>query len=494
MPIDHQPLSTARKPREKRRPRIKPLSVLPVFFNLTERPVLLAGGSQDALWKADLIKAAGASLTVVADDFCEEFVDFLHANSQVKAVDRCWQPSDFDGAAIAIGAFDCTAVAACFADIAHHKGVVVNTVDKPKSCDFQFGSIVNRSPAVVAISTDGAAPILGQAIRRRIETLLPETLQAFAEKAKSIRSRVAAEFTDRTARLQFWRDFSEAAFQKADPEATLETLFGDKESVPQQKGGHVSLVGAGPGAADLLTLRAVQTLQSADVILFDDLVSTEVLELARREARRFTVGKRGGRDSCRQEDITNMMIKFAQKGQHVVRLKSGDPMVFGRAGEEIEKLEALGIAVSVVPGITAAVAAASSTKTSLTHRDQAQGVKFITAHSKKGCLPDLDWRASADPATSLMIYMGASTAPALASKLLDHGLLAQTPVMIAKAVSRPEEDIQYVTLKDLQSLEINREQPVLIGIGMVFQAAYAKSHAPMIDAEFGSKLSTLAAL
>ncbi len=239
----------------------------------------------------------------------------------------------------------------------------------------------------------------------------------------------------------------------------------------RSKGGRVTLVGAGPGAADLLTLRALKALQTADVILFDDLVSNEVLELARREAKKFTVGKRGGRASCRQDDINTMMVRFARQGKHVVRLKSGDPMIFGRGGEEMEQLRAAGISFDVVPGITAANAAAATTKTSLTHRDCAQGVKFITAHSRHGELPDLDWRACADSATTLMIYMGARTAPALARKLLTHGMAANTPAVIMTALSRPEERIETTTLAALQQHPIASEHPVLLGIGATFALA-----------------------
>jgi len=240
--------------------------------------------------------------------------------------------------------------------------------------------------------------------------------------------------------------------------------------------GRVSLVGAGPGDAELLTVKALRTLQLADVVLVDDLVSDDILHLARREAKRFTVGKRGGRASCRQDDINALMLMWAKAGKHVVRLKSGDPMIFGRAGEEIAQLEKHDIPVTIIPGITAASAAAASAKISLTHRHAAQGVKFITAHSKQGCLPDLDWRACADTATSLIIYMGARTAPQLAEKLLAHGMPPTLPVMICSAISRADEDMRFTTLTALQRLAINRDQPVLIAIGNMFQERAAQTH------------------
>jgi uroporphyrin-III C-methyltransferase/precorrin-2 dehydrogenase/sirohydrochlorin ferrochelatase len=235
--------------------------------------------------------------------------------------------------------------------------------------------------------------------------------------------------------------------------------------------GRVTLVGAGPGDAELLTLKAVRALQSADVILFDDLVSDEVLELARREAKRMLVGKRGKRESCSQADINDLMVKLARQGKHVVRLKSGDPMIFGRAGEEITELAKHGIVVDVVPGITAALAAAAALGVSLTHRDHAHSVRFVTGHARNGELPiDIDWRGLADPATTLMFYMGGRTAPAIAKNLIAAGLPAVTPVVVAAGVSRKEETRWYGDLLEMSHgiSPIDHDQPVLIGIGRTF--------------------------
>ncbi len=247
--------------------------------------------------------------------------------------------------------------------------------------------------------------------------------------------------------------------------------MGELAGDASQTKGRITLVGAGPGDAELLTLKAVRALQSADVILFDDLVSEEVLELARREAKRMLVGKRGGRESCRQEDINALMVSLARQGRHVVRLKSGDPMIFGRAGEEIAEIERHGIPVAVVPGITAALAAASRLGVSLTHRDLAQSVRFITGHSRQGDLPtDVDWRGLASPDTTLMFYMGGRTAGRIASRLMAEGLSASTPVVVLAAVTRRDERIWQLRLDELASgtEAIPRDLPVLIGIGSVF--------------------------
>ena len=273
-------------------------------------------------------------------------------------------------------------------------------------------------------------------------------------------------------RRALWERFIGHTFGKAPyDKAVLSRLIKKPGSTPQRARGRVTLVGAGPGDPELLTLKAVRALRSADVILFDDLVSDGVLELARRKAKRMLVGKRGGRQSCRQDDINDLMIKLARQGKHVVRLKSGDPMIFGRAGEEIERLEAEGLAVSVVPGISSGLALAAELGVSLTHRDRAHSVRFVTGHSRAGKLPgDLDWQGLADPETTLIFYMGGRTAPLIADRLIREGLGEATPVVIATSVSREEGCRVYATLGELrQSEALHTGGPVLIGIGGVFK-------------------------
>jgi uroporphyrin-III C-methyltransferase/precorrin-2 dehydrogenase/sirohydrochlorin ferrochelatase len=246
---------------------------------------------------------------------------------------------------------------------------------------------------------------------------------------------------------------------------------GGTEPADGPRAGHVTFVGAGPGAPELLTLKAVRALQAADVILFDDLVSDEVLELARREAKRILVGKRAGRPSCRQEEINALMVKLAKAGRRVVRLKSGDPTIFGRAGEEIDELRAAGISFEIVPGITAGIAMASALGISLTHRDHAKSVRFVTGHSRAGGLPeDLDWQAIADPSATTIVYMGGRTAQELADRLIARGLSTATPVAVAVAIGRPEQAMRLGRLDQLAALaaEIGGDHPMLIGIGQVF--------------------------
>ncbi len=462
-----------RKPSLVARRRMAPMPVLPVFFDVAGKTALIAGGGEEAAWKAELIAAAGANLRIAAGRPCAALKALARAEPErAILLRRRWRAEDFDGAVLAVGAFDDEAEAEEFASSARARGVPVNTVDKPQTCGFQFGAVVNRGPVVVSVSTGGAAPALGQSIRSRIESLLPESLAGWAEAAGRLRAVIAARIPDRLARAAFWRRFADAAFETAPPD--IDAAIGRMIDANRKPAGKATIVGAGPGAAEHLTLQALRALRAADVILFDDLVSDEALDFARREARRIAVGKRGGRASCRQDDINALMLRLARQGKQVVRLKSGDPMIFGRAGEEIAALEAHGIDVEVVPGVTAALAAAAKLKTSLTHRDHAQGVKFITAHSRHGALPEIDWRAAADPAVTLMIYMGARMAPVFARRLIDEGLSPATPAVVATAVSRPRERFQRLRLADLLLTDLDPADPVLIGVGSVFGAGAAE--------------------
>jgi uroporphyrin-III C-methyltransferase/precorrin-2 dehydrogenase/sirohydrochlorin ferrochelatase len=345
-----------RKPAERRAARIEPLACLPVFFDLRERKVVVAGGDAGAAWKAELAAAAGASVAVFADAFSDEMVEIAEAGGgRILLHRRTAVASDLEGAAIAIADLD-ESEAHAFRTLAGSAGVPVNVVDKPALSDFAFGTIVNRSPVVIGISTGGAAPILGQAIRRRIEILVPESLAGWARAARQVRDAVARRRPGRAACRAFWERFVDLAFSGDDGPPAAQDLdrLVDRVASAETPMGRVTLVGAGPGDAELLTVKAIRTLQRADVILYDDLVSDEVLRLARREARRMMVGKRGRRESCRQEDINAMMLSLARQGRDVVRLKSGDPSIFGRAGEEIAALREAGIPVEIVPGVTAA--------------------------------------------------------------------------------------------------------------------------------------------
>lgn len=467
----------SRKPVEAAPARMGPLAKLPVFLDLDGKRVVVAGGSALAAWKAELLAAAGAHVAVLAAEISAEMATLIERGASAGMITHegeGWTAEALAGAVVALADVQDADEAVAFAVAARAAGAICNVIDKPAYCQFQFGTIVNRSPVVVGISTDGAAPILGQAIRRRIETLLPPSLAAWGRIAKSLRRSVHERVTSWPQRRVFWERFSDRAFGAApDAGATelLDQLVNQLAAADLPTQGAVTLVGAGPGDAELLTLKAVRALQAADVILYDDLVSDDVLELARREAKRMMVGKRGRRESCAQEDINDLMVKLAKQGKQVVRLKSGDPMIFGRAGEEIERLERDGIAVSAVPGITTAAAMAAALGASLTHRDCAHSVRFITGHARSGELPaDLDWKGLADPLTTLIVYMGGRTAATLARRLIEAGLSADTPLVAVASVSRPDAArwASRLGIVALDGLPATLKTPVVLGIGTAF--------------------------
>lgn len=480
MAADTPTMPATRTPQGRAPARMDALATLPVFFKLAGKRAVLAGATEPALWKAELLAAAGADVEIYAPAFSAPF-QTLAAGPPAGTVtlrDRAWDVQDLDGAAVAIGAIDNDEEAGRFAAAARAAGVPVNVIDRPAFCDFQFGAIVNRSPLVVAVSTDGAAPVFGQAIRSRIEAWLPTGFKQWAQIAKRWRKLGAALGPDIAARRQFWERFTDLAIAEAGrppSDADLETLVaaGGASGEALQTTGFVSLVGAGPGDPELLTLRAVRALRSADVILYDDLVTEPVLEFARREARRILVGKKGYGPACKQTEINALMVELAAQGNRVVRLKSGDPMIFGRGGEEMDELAAAGIAYEVVPGISAAQAAAARMRISLTHRDHAKRLQFVTGHSREGRLPvDLDWRALADPRATTAVYMAHRTLSELSDRLINEGLDPATPATALIDVTRSGERILPSTLADLPGVlaKSGITGPCLVVIGNILHA------------------------
>jgi uroporphyrin-III C-methyltransferase / precorrin-2 dehydrogenase / sirohydrochlorin ferrochelatase len=427
--------------------RMGDLATLPVFFKLKGKVALVAGGSAGTAWKAELLAASGAQVRLVWEHPDSEAIRLsTEWPDRVTLHSRALEAADFHGAAIAIGALEDDHEAAKFAATARRLGIPVNVVDKPAFCDFQFGAIVNRSPLVIGISTDGGVPPLGQAVRSMIETLLPAGFAGWAAAAKAWRSRVASVGLDSADRKLFWRRFAAMAMRRpAEPPCPVEreALIAELQcAAAQGQSGHLALVGAGPGDPELLTLKAVRFLREADVILYDDLVNEAVLTFARREARKIQVGKRGGKTSCAQDDITGLAVLLAQEGNRVVRLKGGDPLVFGRADEEIEAARAAGIPVTIVNGVTAGLAAAASLGHSLTRRGVARRLQFVTAHAETGQLPEtLDWQALADPDATTVIYMGRRTMGAYLAKAISAGLPRDIPARFVINASRPNERV-----------------------------------------------------
>jgi uroporphyrin-III C-methyltransferase/precorrin-2 dehydrogenase/sirohydrochlorin ferrochelatase len=465
-------------------PRMEPLARLPLFFGLTGKRAVVAGGSAAAAWKAELLSAAGARVEAFTAEPSEELRSIAAEQSAVVIRARAWQAADLAGAGIAVGAFTDDEEAGAFAKAARAAGVPVNVIDKPAFCDFSFGSIVNRSPLVIGVSTDGAAPVFAQAIRAKLEALIPAGFARWAEAARRWRRAVHTSGLSFAARRRFWQVFTAQAVthpNHAPTAADFDTYMATtREGRAAAESGSVTLVGAGPGDPELLTLRAVRALQSADVILIDDLVASGVLDFARREAKKMLVGKTGYAPSCKQGEINALMISLARSGKRVVRLKGGDPMIFGRAAEEIEACRTAGIAVEVVPGISAAQGAASRLGISLTHRKVSRRVQYVTGHAADGHLPsDINWQSLADPAVTTIIYMPSKTIRELAATAIARGLAADTPTVAVASATRPEQKVISGTIADVADrLEAATPAgPLLVMIGRALADAVSAADA-----------------
>lgn len=479
----------ARQPTETRVSRIAALARLPVFFALQNRRVVIAGGSDAAAWKVELLAATGAKIALYAKELSEELEAIIAARKedQITWHNRPWSIDVFQNAALAILATENDDEARAFRCAAQVAGVPCNVIDRSAFCDFSFGGIVNRSPLIVSISTDGAAPVFGQAVRAKIEAILPQGLQTWAKAAQSWRPSVQKLNLSFANRRAFWERFTAKAM--AEPNATPDATWRDQllatsaDEAQRSERGHVTLVGAGPGDPELLTLKAVRALQSAEIILYDDLVSREVLDFARREAKTMLVGKTGHGPSCKQDDINRLMVSLARDGKRVVRLKSGDPMIFGRATEEINACREANIEMDVIPGITTAQGVASRLRRSLTHRAIARRVQFLTGHDNKGQLPQtLDWSAIADKNATSVVYMPARTIAALMAEARSHGLPATTSAVAVYNATRADERVIEGTVATLPSLmtDCDANGPVIV----LFGEAMANNGATTSDSKF----------
>jgi uroporphyrin-III C-methyltransferase/precorrin-2 dehydrogenase/sirohydrochlorin ferrochelatase len=443
----------------------------PVFLDLRQRPVLLVGAGEVAWRKAVLLRRSGARLRVVATEVSPAF-EALAADGQIDLRQRRFNADDLDGAAFAIAATDDPAVNAGVAAAARARNVPVNVVDAPALCTAILPAIVDRDPVLVAIGTEGSAPVLARRLRERIEALLDPSLGALAALCARWRERVRARLGTIPQRRAFWEqtiDGAPAAALRAGNEAEAEQamtrLLGAR---PRKQIGEVVLVGAGPGDPGLLTLHALRAIQDADVVFHDALVSAEVLELVRRDAHRVPVGKRGGGHSVSQAEIHRQLLQAARSGQRVVRLKGGDPLTFARGGEELQFLHAHGIRYRVIPGVTAAAACAAYAGIPLTHREHAQSLQLVTAHCAAS-LDALDWSALAAARQTLAVYMGVTVAADLVARLLDAGAAAITPVAIVENGSRAQQRVILCRLDDLPARILSEQvrAPALLLIGEV---------------------------
>ncbi|MDL5385205.1 siroheme synthase CysG [Aeromonas hydrophila] len=449
------------------------MDYLPIFCRLDNKPVLLVGGGEVAERKARLLLDAGAQLTVVAPELDPELAE-LAANGSIEWLAGEFAPQQLTGKWLVVAATDRREVNALVYQSANQARIFANVVDDPKRSSFIMPSIIDRSPLMVAISSGGKAPVLARLLREKLEALLPQHLGAVAAFAGSLRERVKARFASMGERRRFWERLLGAdrlgqALARGDSASAnqlADSLFADES----QTGGEVVLVGAGPGDPGLLTLHALRQMQQADVVVYDRLVSDEVMALVRRDARRIFVGKQAGNHCVPQEGINQLLLEEAKKGQRVVRLKGGDPFIFGRGGEELETLVGSGIGFQVVPGITAASGCAAYAGIPLTHRDHAQSVRFVTAHGKGGA-QDLDWPLLAKDKQTLVFYMGLSSCATIREQLLTHGKAGDTPVALIERGTQPSQRVIRGTLDQLPELAVGAESPALIMVGSVVTLA-----------------------
>ncbi len=447
------------------------MDFLPIFLDLREQPCLVVGGGEVAARKCALLLRAGAQVTVLAPQL-ERAFDAELAAGRVAHRRARFREEDLEGFALAIAATDDQAVNRAVAAAARARRVPVNVVDQPALCTFILPSIIERAPLVVAVSSGGASPVLARLLRARLETLIPAGYGRLAALAREFRDRVKGRLAPRERR-RFWErvlqgPIAELVFSGRDTEAREALAASLEDPRLTLSGGEVSLVGAGPGDPDLLTFRALRLMQQADVVVYDRLVSAPILNLVRLEAERIYAGKERARHALPQEDINQLLVRLAKEGKRVVRLKGGDPFIFGRGGEEIDTLAAEGIAFQVVPGVTAAAGCASYAGIPLTHRDHAQSVVFVTGHLRDGSL-DLNWPALAQPRQTIVFYMGLLAVDQLCAKLVAHGLPASTPAALVQEGTMPQQRVIAGTLETLPALvrESGAHAPTLIIIGEV---------------------------
>jgi uroporphyrin-III C-methyltransferase/precorrin-2 dehydrogenase/sirohydrochlorin ferrochelatase len=449
------------------------MDFLPLFHKLQDRHVLVVGGGEIALRKSRLLSEAGARLRVVAPDIRAELIEMAKAN-QGEVLLRDYQPADLQGVVLVIAATDDEPLNAVISKQAQALFIPVNVVDAPKLCSVIFPAIVDRSPLIVAVTSGGDAPVLARLIRAKIESWIPATYGQLAGLAKRFRAQVKALFPDVQQRRVFWEDVfqgqvAESVFAGKQQEA--QRLLEEKiAGIAPRMLGEVYLVGAGPGDPDLLTFRALRLMQQADVVLYDRLVAPAIIDLCRRDAERIYVGKQCADHALPQDQINQRLVTLALEGKRVLRLKGGDPFIFGRGGEEIEELAAHGIPFQVVPGITAASGCAAYAGIPLTHRDHAQSVRFVTGHLKDGST-NLPWTELTSSSQTLVFYMGLVGLPMICEQLIAHGRAATTPAALIQQGTTQNQRVITGTLADLAARVAEHEvrAPTLVIIGEVVQ-------------------------
>ncbi len=431
------------------------MDYFPVFLDIRDTDCLVIGGGAVALRKIELLHRCGAMISVLAKDLHSDVAEMLDAGT-IKRVTGEYSSELLAGRTLVIAATDDQNLNRQVASDCRERKLPVNVVDDPQACSFITPSIVDRSPVLIAISSGGSAPVLARSLRTRLESQIPVAYGKLAKLAARYRTRVKSSIPDMSQRRHFWEAIfegpvAERLFAGRDDQAEqeLETALVAVESGEQSlPRGEVYLVGGGPGDPDLLTFRALRLMQKADVVVYDRLVSNAVMDLVRRDAEKIYVGKRRSDHTLPQEDINQLLVRLAREGKRVLRLKGGDPFIFGRGGEEIDMLAAEGIPFQVVPGITAASGCAAYAGIPLTHRDYSQACLFVTGHQKDGEL-NLNWQELAGPNQTVVFYMGRLSLPIICQQLIAHGLSPEHPIALVEEGTLPTQSVITGTLSSL---------------------------------------------
>ena len=449
------------------------MDYMPIMLRLQGHKVLVVGGGQVAVRKVAMLLRAGAIVRLVADTVDPSLAQSL-CDSPHEVLEKHFQPEDIDSVRLVVAATDDNAVNLQVYNESQQRCVPVNVVDNPALCDFIFPSIVDRSPVIVAVSSGGNSPVLARLLRSRLETYIPSGFGNLAELLGNYRVKVKKVIPSMSQRMRFWESIMSGPVveqmmsgKKEKAEQLLDSALEQSEHISTT--GEVYLVGAGPGDPDLLTFRALRLMQQADVVLFDRLVSEQILNMTRQDAEKIHVGKQRKQHTMPQQDISKMLVSLANEGKRVLRLKGGDPFIFGRGGEEIEELAAAGIPFQVVPGITAASGCAAYAGIPLTHRDYSQSVRFVTGHLKNDTC-DLDWKKLAEEAEqTLVFYMGLVSLPIICQELINHGMASDKPIALIQQGTTPSQKVFVGTLATLPDIIASQEvqAPTLIIVGNV---------------------------
>jgi uroporphyrin-III C-methyltransferase / precorrin-2 dehydrogenase / sirohydrochlorin ferrochelatase len=448
------------------------MQALPIFFNIAQRRCLVIGGGDVATRKVTMLLKAQGNVVVISPELTSELQQMLEKN-EIEYVRDSFSPEQLTGACLVIAATDDELVNEAVSVAAKRMNIPVNVVDAPALCTFTMGSIIDRSPVVIAVSSEGNAPVLARHIRSKIETMLPAAYGRIATIAGEFRDQVKARFSTTQSRRRFWENVLNGPLvervlsgQEQAARELLGELLTQSDDAPAR--GEVYLVGGGPGDPDLLTFRALRLMQQCDVCVYDKLVSKEVMELVRRDAELVYVGKSRDQHTLPQEEINALLARLALEGKRVLRLKGGDPFIFGRGGEEIETLMQHGVPFQVVPGITAANGVSSYAGIPLTHRDYAQACLFITGHLKDGTV-DLDWQAMARPRQTVVIYMGLVGLEQICTKLIAQGVSSDMPAAVIQQGTTQKQRVVESTLVNLANdvAEAGLKPPSLTIIGEV---------------------------